>query len=118
MSIFIVWPLLLSIVGAVIGVVFVIVVSVLVKPKSHKFPVYDVNGYVAALGSINNIVEVSVHGSRLYLVLENPQFADIETLKKLGVASVITMARKVVLLIGAEAATIGYLIQERIKTRS
>ncbi len=118
MSIQIVWPLLLSIVGAAIGVVFVIVISFVVKPKSKKFPVYDVNAYVAALGSINNIVEVSVRGSRLYLVLENPQFIDVDALKKLGVASVITMARKVVLLIGAEAATIGYLIQERIKTRS
>jgi phosphotransferase system IIB component len=111
-------PWLFSIIGASLGVVFMIVVSLLVKSTRKKIPVYDVNGYVSALGSINNIVEVSIRGSRLYIVLENPQFADVPALKTLGVASIITMARKIVLLIGDEAATIGYLIQERIKDRS
>jgi phosphotransferase system IIB component len=110
--------LVFSLVGAAIGVAFVIVVSLMVRPKRKKNPVYDVEGYASALGSINNIVAASVRGSRLYLELDDPRFVDVQALKALGVASVITMSRKVVLVIGDEAATIAYLIQERIKTRS
>ena len=55
------------------------------------------------LGGKENIVEMTVRGSRLNIVLKDNSLLNIDALKNIGVEGVIVMTSKVTLVIGEDA---------------
>ena len=60
---------------------------------------------LAALGGAENIVDHSLNGSRVILVLSNYDVVKIDELKKLGVSSVVKMQNKITLVIKGDASS-------------
>ncbi len=60
---------------------------------------------LAALGGAENILDHSLNGSRVILVLSNYDAVNIEALKELGVSSVVKMTNKITLVIKGDASS-------------
>ena len=60
---------------------------------------------LAALGGADNIVDHSLNGSRVILVLNNYDVVDFNALKEMGVSSVVKMANKITLVIKGDASS-------------
>ena len=105
----------LAIVLIVLAVVFFlaalgIVIYLVVSNKKEKTN----NGgvWLLALGSKENIKEVSAVGSRLTVNLEDKEKIDRVKLKELGVSSVLVMSNKITLVIEGKAEKIANLIKK------
>lgn len=60
---------------------------------------------LAALGGAENILDHSLNGSRVILVLSNYDAVNVEALKELGVSSVVKMTNKITLVVKGDASS-------------
>ena len=60
---------------------------------------------LAALGGAENILDHSLNGSRVILVLSNYDVVNVEALKELGVSSVVKMTNKITLVVKGDASS-------------
>ena len=100
---------------ALAGVVFLVVLGLFlytyIKEKKNG-PVLKVgqpkeiknDNVLKALGGSENIVDHSLNGSRVILVLQNYDVVDVEALRELGVSSVVKMSNKITLVIKGDAS--------------
>ena len=58
-----------------------------------------------ALGGADNILDHSLNGSRVILVLNNYDSVNVEALKELGVSSVVKMSNKITLVIKGDVSS-------------
>jgi phosphotransferase system IIB component len=87
---------------ALVVVVFLLVLIIsLHNNKKKKMTVsnIDFNEFVSALGNKDNIISSEVKGSRLNVILKNYDIVDEEKLQSLGVASIIKMSNRIILVI-------------------
>ena len=91
---------------AALGIVIYLIVSNK-KEKTNNSGVW-----LLALGSKENIKEVSAVGSRLTVNLEDKEKIDRVKLKELGVSSVLVMSNKVTLVIEEKAEQVAASIQK------
>ena len=91
---------------AALGIVIYLIVSNK-KEKTNNGGVW-----LLALGSKENIKEVSAVGSRLTVNLEDKEKIDRVKLKELGVSSVLVMSNKITLVIEGKAEKIANLIKK------
>ena len=66
--------------------------------KVEKKGVNDINEWINALGTKENIVEVNAIGSRLSIKLKDKEKINREELTRLGVKSIVMMSDKVTLV--------------------
>lgn len=59
---------------------------------------------LSALGGAENIIEHSLNGSRIILVLSNYDVVNADALKELGVSSVVKMENKITLVVKGDAS--------------
>ena len=60
---------------------------------------------LAALGGSDNILDHSLNGSRVILVLSNYDVVNVEALKEMGVSSVVKMTNKITLVVKGDASS-------------
>lgn len=95
---------------ALAGIAFIVVLTLfiisMVKRKKemsgesfHISPSEKSESILLALGGIDNIVEHSMIGSRMSLVLKNYDLVNETRLNELGVNSIIKMSNKIILVI-------------------
>ena len=60
---------------------------------------------LAALGGAENILDHSLNGSRVILVLSNYDAINVDALKELGVSSVVKMSNKITLVVKGDASS-------------
>ena len=60
---------------------------------------------LAALGGAENILDHSLNGSRVILILSNYDAVNVEALKELGVSSVVKMTNKITLVVKGDASS-------------
>lgn len=108
------WGLYISF--ALAGVVFITVLAlflytyfkgkkngpVLKKPEQK---VIKNEAVLSALGGAENILEHSLNGSRVILVLNNYDVVNAEALKELGVSSIVKMTNKITLVVKGDASS-------------
>ena len=108
------WGLYISF--ALAGVVFITVLAlflytyfkgkkngpVLKKPEQK---VMKNEAVLSALGGAANILEHSLNGSRVILVLNNYDVVNAEALKELGVSSIVKMTNKITLVVKGDASS-------------
>lgn len=58
-----------------------------------------------ALGGADNILDHSLNGSRVILVLNNYDAVDVNALKEMGVSSVVKMENKITLVVKGDASS-------------
>ena len=91
---------------AALGILIYLIIS---KKKENQ----DNGGvWLLALGTKENIKEVSAIGSRLTVILEDKEKIDRVKLKELGVSSVLVMSNKITLVIEGKAEKIANLIKK------
>lgn len=95
---------------AVVAIILITIAILLIvnrnkKVKKNPIPTIslDEDEWVKALGGQDNIVEAKAMGSRLTLTLKDDSLIDNETLKKLGVQSIMKMSNKLVLVVEKQA---------------
>ena len=107
------WGLYISI--ALAGVVFLTVLALFLytyfKAKKNgpvlqksEPKVIKNEAVLSALGGSENIVEHSLNGSRVILVLNNYDIVNAKALKELGVSSIVKMTNKITLVIKGDAS--------------
>ena len=99
--------------GVLIVIVVVIVLIFLLKGKKKKTS-FNGDAWTNALGSKENIKEVTAIGSRLSVSLLDKEKIDREKLKELGVSSVLVMSNKVTLVIENQAEQIANSIKNNL----
>lgn len=60
---------------------------------------------LAALGGAENILDHSLNGSRVILVLSNYDVVNVDALKEMGVSSVVKMTNKITLVVKGDASS-------------
>ena len=60
---------------------------------------------LSALGGAENILDHSLNGSRVILVLSNYDAVNVDALKELGVSSVVKMTNKITLVVKGDASS-------------
>lgn len=90
--------LALALLIAVIIALFYIIPAIN-KKRSTKVKTIDYSSFYEVCGGKDNIKSLSLTGTRLTLVCIDQSFVDKEKLKKEGVVNIITMSKKMVLLI-------------------
>lgn len=88
---------------AVIVVVIVLILILGRKKRTQKPEIAEKSKWVEALGGEENITSSEAYGSRLVVVLVDKEKMNRESLKALGVTSVIEMSEKVTLLLEDKA---------------
>ena len=83
--------------------------------KVKKIPI-DGTPYITALGGKPNIKSLQANYSRVSVFLHETALIDAEALKSLGVASIIKMTGKAVLLCGDQARDIANAIEIAVKS--
>lgn len=58
-----------------------------------------------ALGGVENILDHSLNGSRVILVLNNNDLVDDKALKEMGVSSIVKMTNKITLVVKGDASS-------------
>lgn len=76
---------------------------IITKKRHHITVSLDVAPIIKGLGGLDNIASCSARGSRLSVLVVNPQLINQEDLKECGVSSIIIMSKKAVLLLGDTA---------------
>ena len=93
------WVLCVIVVGIIL---LTILIVFLIKGKKNKKVekkgVNDINEWIIALGTKENIVEVNAIGSRLSIKLKDKEKINREELTRLGVKSIVMMSDKVTLV--------------------
>jgi phosphotransferase system IIB component len=90
--------LALALLIAVLIALFYIIPAVN-KKRSKKVKTLDFTNFYEACGGEDNIESLSLTGTRLTLVCKDQSLVNKEKLKDEGVANIITMSKKMVLLI-------------------
>ncbi len=101
---------------ALAGVVFLTVLGLFLYtyikgkkqgPMTTKAPtkVIKNEAVLVALGGEDNILDHSLNGSRIILVLNNYDVVNVNALKELGVSSVVKMTNKITLVIKGDASS-------------
>lgn len=101
---------------ALAGVVFLTVLGLFLYtyikgkkqgPMTTKSPtkVIKNEAVLVALGGEDNILDHSLNGSRIILVLNNYDAVNVNALKELGVSSVVKMTNKITLVIKGDASS-------------
>ncbi len=101
---------------ALAGVVFLTVLGLFLYtyikgkkqgPMTTKVPtkVIKNEAVLVALGGEDNILDHSLNGSRIILVLNNYDVVNVNALKELGVSSVVKMTNKITLVIKGDASS-------------
>ena len=89
-----------------VAIIAIVVVLILVLGRKNKKPVPKIaekSLWVEALGGQDNIVSSEAFGSRLSIILTDKTKMNKDTLKSLGVSSVIEMSNKVTLVLEDKA---------------
>ena len=98
-----------------LGVVVLIIIALVLilvfsKKKPSKISKQDVkidtNEWLDALGGRDNILEKRASGSRLTIVLKNPDLLNEDKLKELGVTNILKMSTKITLVFEDQAEAI------------
>ena len=90
-------------VAVVVVILLTIVIIFLIKNRRVQKPKkLESNAapdeWVSALGGQDNIVEVTSNGSRLSVIIKNPELVDREALTNLGVNNIVMMSNKITLV--------------------
>lgn len=86
--------------------IFFLLLPRLKKEEPQKEPSVDKEHFLSLLGGDDNILDISLRGSRLSVSLKDQSIVDLEALKKHGVDRVIVMQAKLVLLVNKEVASL------------
>ncbi len=90
----------------VVLIIFFLLIPRLKKEEAVQEPGVDKNHFLSLLGGDENILDISLRGSRLSVSLKDQSLANFEELKKHGVDRVIVMQSKVVLLVSKEVVAL------------
>lgn len=98
-----------------IGVIVIALGAFIAVKKSQKAAFFKArseahNDILNALGGRENIVSCKASGSRISFSLVDYSLVNNESLKKLGVSSILKMSNKITLVIGEEAKEIEQLL--------
>lgn len=88
----------------VVAIIIVVLVIVFVIKRNKKVPTGKIvseassDEWALALGGLDNISDIYSTGSRLSILLKNPDLINRDELTKLGVSSIVLMSNKVTLV--------------------
>lgn len=85
-------------------ILFFLFIPRLKKEKLVSEETIDKEEFLNLLGGVDNILDISLKGSRLSVSLKDQTIVDLEVLKKHGVDRVIVMQSKLVLLVNKKVA--------------
>lgn len=91
----------IGIVIAILAAILLIIFIPKIRNKKNKNKIdtkITSNDYIAALGGIDNIVNVSQTMSRIKIEIKDPSLVDVNKLKTLEIDNVITMSNVVTLI--------------------
>ena len=106
--------ILFIVAGLVVIIGIVLLVYFLVHRKKGQKVIIDNNVWFLALGSKENIKEISGVGSRLTIKLVDKDKIDREKLKELGVSSVLVMSNKVTLVVEGQAEKLSEVLNANL----
>lgn len=88
-----------------------LIVTFIGKRKKKKF---DYNGFIDALGSLENIVSIDFKNSRLNITVKDKKEIDKEKLQDLGASAIIITSKKITLIMGVISEQICTYINNKL----
>ncbi|WP_249029666.1 hypothetical protein [Tannockella kyphosi] len=75
---------------------------------------FDMDTFLNALGSLNNITGCEATNSKVSIILKDETDVDIEKLKSVGASGIVCTGNKVMIILGQVSKTVATYINERL----